>query len=91
MDDEKLKIIDEMTNNIMKTDIDPAQLSKLFSKRMTRDKTLKVAVNLPHRSGANKENNVNFTHLVVSKTHNKDHLHPGTLHCTITFFFKMAL
>lgn len=90
MDDEKLKIIDEMTNNIMKADIDPTELSKLFSERLTRNKTLKVAVDLPHRSRENNENNANFTQLVVSKTHNKDHLHQGTLHCTITLF-KMTL
>lgn len=72
MDDEKLKIIDEMTNNIMKADIDKTELSKLFSERLTRDKTLKVAVNLPHRSGASKENNEHFTHLIVSKLQNKD-------------------
>lgn len=77
MDDEKLKIIDEMTNNIMKAVIDKTELSKLFSGRLTRDKTLKVAVNLPHRSGASKENNVNFTHLIVSKLQNKDLLYQG--------------
>lgn len=77
MDDEKLKIIDEMTNNIMKADIDKTELSKLFSERLTRDKTLKIAVDLPHRSGARKENNEKFKHLIVSKLHNKDHLHQG--------------
>lgn len=77
MDDEKLKTIDEMTNNIMKADIDKTELSKLFSERLTRDKTLKIAVDLPHRSGPSKENNEKFKHLIVSKLHNKDHLHQG--------------
>lgn len=77
MDDEKLKTIDEMTNNIMKADIDKTELSKLFSERLTRDKTLKIAVDLPHRSGASKQNNEKFKHLIVSKLHNKDHLHQG--------------
>lgn len=77
MDDEKLKTIDEMTNNIMKADIDKTDLSKLFSERLTRDKTLKIAVDLPHRSGASKENNEKSKHLIVSKLHNKGHLHQG--------------
>lgn len=71
MDDEKLKIIDEMTNNIMKADIDKTELSKLFSERLTRDKTLKVAVNLPHRPGASKENNEHFTHLIAKNYKNQ--------------------
>lgn len=71
MDDEKLKIIDEMTNNIMKADIDPTELSKLFSERLTRNKTLKVAVDLPHRSRENNENNANFTQLVAKQFKNQ--------------------
>lgn len=67
MDDEKLKIIDEMMNNIMKVDIDKIEFFKLFFECLICDKMLKVVVNLFYRLGVSKENNEYFIYLIVSK------------------------
>lgn len=75
MDDEKLKIIDEMMNNIMKVDIDKIEFFKLFFECLICDKMLKIVVDLFYRLGVSKENNEKFKYLIVSKFYNKDFLY----------------
>lgn len=75
MDDEKLKIIDEMMNNIMKVDIDKIDFFKLFFECLICDKMLKIVVDLFYRLGVSKENNEKFKYLIVSKFYNKDYLY----------------
>lgn len=81
IDDEKLKIIDEMMNNIMKVDIDKVEFFKLFFECLICDKMLKVVVNLFYRLGVSKENNVNFIYLIVSKFYNKDFILYDNIFC----------
>lgn len=75
MDDEKLKIIDEMMNNIMKVDIDKIEFFKLFFECLICDKMLKIVVDLFYRLGVSKENNEKFKYLIVSKFYNKGYLY----------------